>query len=340
MHSTKISIHAPRVGSDSKKRPTAHSMAISIHAPRVGSDFNPTVGGSLDLNFNPRSPRGERQEPQSDLTDDIKFQSTLPAWGATNLLCLCRKSNEFQSTLPAWGATHERIDKLVEIFISIHAPRVGSDNTFRNYGLIISDFNPRSPRGERPSPYTASATAYVISIHAPRVGSDRLCFALVALVSSISIHAPRVGSDIKPLTIESGKFKFQSTLPAWGATVCNGSGVLIWLFQSTLPAWGATRAELPCFLHRQVFQSTLPAWGATISKNSGQIVTVFQSTLPAWGATRNESIRFAQKLHFNPRSPRGERPGFATPVALSPAISIHAPRVGSDTDSFSLSYFT
>ena len=56
----------------------------------------------------------------------------------------------------------------------------------------------------------------------------------------ISIHAPRVGSDDEIGRIIGG-LKFQSTLPAWGATSQAARGMLlVIIFQSTLPAWGAT----------------------------------------------------------------------------------------------------
>ena len=56
------------------------------------------------------------------------------------------------------------------------------------------------------------------------------------------------------------------------------------------------------------FQSTLPVWGATRVDADGIDAAEFQSTLPVWGATR-------------------KRPG----PNDSTDISIHAPRVGSDT---------
>ena len=57
-----ISIHAPRMGSDpDTTTPAAVHDTISIHAPRMGSDV---VGG---------------QKPFWSL----RFQSTLPGWGAT-----------------------------------------------------------------------------------------------------------------------------------------------------------------------------------------------------------------------------------------------------------------
>ena len=56
-----ISIHAPRTGSDSTFCPDVCQLSISIHAPRTGSDSFGTA----------------------DVTDTEKFQSTLPARGAT-----------------------------------------------------------------------------------------------------------------------------------------------------------------------------------------------------------------------------------------------------------------
>ena len=79
------------------------------------------------------------------------------------------------------------------------------------------------------------------------------------------------------------------------------------LFQSTLPAWGAT-ADNGGNLAHVIFQSTLPAWGATWQLPLHSNSTVFQSTLPAWGATS-----MSKKT-----------------ITLS-KISIHAPRMGSDS---------
>ena len=56
--------------------------------------------------------------------------------------------------------------------ISIHAPRGGSDFVACASVRIHGDFNPRSPRGERPAENIARAGNLDISIHAPRGGSD------------------------------------------------------------------------------------------------------------------------------------------------------------------------
>ena len=124
---------------------------ISIHAPRVGSDTHPTMWAASICDFYPRSPRGERPAARvnANLSQDISihaprvgsdgtvtvgaglsgaFLSTLPAWGATATpaITTARTKNfyprsprgerpfglravtavsQFLSTLPAWGAT-------------------------------------------------------------------------------------------------------------------------------------------------------------------------------------------------------------------------------------------
>ena len=56
-----ISIHAPRVGSDIPPTAGLKLSSISIHAPRVGSDDSSPLTSDAAINFNPRSPCGERQ---------------------------------------------------------------------------------------------------------------------------------------------------------------------------------------------------------------------------------------------------------------------------------------
>ena len=146
----KISIHAPRMGSDLSARRIRATSIISIHAPRMGSDFELLVLILFYLHFNPRSPHGERRplsrpktykhnfNPRSPHGERLNscvlcrsvfsFQFTLPAWGATFTCVMVVPSvPEFQSTLPAWGATKLSIVGTMGVDISIHAPRMGSD---------------------------------------------------------------------------------------------------------------------------------------------------------------------------------------------------------------------
>ena len=125
-----ISIHAPRTGSDATIQRYTEYLGISIHAPRTGSDERlsilaqeaerlfqstlPARGATVSnpqpstgcINFNPRSPHGERR----DLTDELHGR-----W------------MQFQSTLPARGATAGGTKACTGCEISIHAPRTGSD---------------------------------------------------------------------------------------------------------------------------------------------------------------------------------------------------------------------
>ena len=101
----------------------------------------------------------------------------------------------FQSTLPARGATAFVDEACLSDEISIHAPRTGSDYQ------VLADL-----------PVTIE-----ISIHAPRTGSD-CAAACGSSRRKISIHAPRTGSDTVLLLAVAVGAKFQSTLPARGAT--------------------------------------------------------------------------------------------------------------------------
>ena len=168
-----ISIHAPRAGSDIiVARRTLRLKDISIHAPRAGSD--------------------RLCSRSSTITE--KFQSTLPVRGATVRIQWRIVRNLFQSTLPVRGATISSGRSMSRVWISIHAPRAGSDVFLRAPARQARDFNPRSPCGERPDKIMDALHVFDISIHAPRAGSDHhslLCLYLFI----ISIHAPRAGSD-------------------------------------------------------------------------------------------------------------------------------------------------
>ena len=170
----KISIHAPRTGSDDRDWLANFARQnISIHAPRTGSDQDGRTPGRRTPYFNPRSPHGERRCQ--------KVRNGLPA--------------AFQSTLPARGAT-----RLPHCLIA-----------------CLAYFNPRSPHGERPSTAVDDGVTMHISIHAPRTGSDVERLHRRRRVG-ISIHAPRTGSDVLRVLHKRLFCRFQSTLPARGAT--------------------------------------------------------------------------------------------------------------------------
>ena len=150
---------------------------------------------------------------------------------------------------------------------------------------------------------------FIISIHAPRVGSDKRLI-IIIIGSRISIHAPRVGSDVvSPIRYPPQK-NFNPRSPR-GERLNDFFGYAhSAVFQSTLPAWGATLIP-PLFDALLAFQSTLPAWGATT-----RVCNVFHALAisihaPRVGSDFAFSVINCAPFNFNPRSPRGERQAYA-----------------------------
>ena len=79
----------------------------------------------------------------------FKFQSTLPAGGATCLICDYFAKIQISIHAPRGGSDGEDKRHISRRLISIHAPRGGSDNPLGKQFVHTSHFNPRSPRGER-----------------------------------------------------------------------------------------------------------------------------------------------------------------------------------------------
>ncbi len=102
-------------------------------------------------------------------------------------------------------------------FVSIHAPREGSDVA----SLTIGQYD------------RFQSTP-------PARGATRLDQA-DAMIKTVSIHAPREGSDPKSTRTYCQGMMFQSTPPARGATLGLGDAGIPMEFQSTPPARGATR---------------------------------------------------------------------------------------------------
>ena len=145
--------------------------------------------------FNPRSPQGERQKCYVKTNRAHHFNPRSPqgerhASGIRHFIGMI-----FQSTLPAGGATDNRQYSVTTALFQSTLP-AGGATIWSDVGSVGEDyFNPRSPQGERLSLCKRDLQLFMISIHAPRRGSDVLW-----------LHV---------MTIPT---RFQSTLPAGGAT--------------------------------------------------------------------------------------------------------------------------
>ena len=279
---------------------------ISIHAPRGGSDVDGKDGIANYIDFNPRSPWGERLCQCPKCGFQWVFQSTLPVGGATSifssisvppnyfnprspwgerllavLVLVCARL--FQSTLPVGGATTSYYDVINVINISIHAPRGGSDPSYFFYNVSI-----------------------VISIHAPRGGSDRPPFGFYHTVLNFNPRSPWGERPITPGPLMAYG-AFQSTLPVGGATWNPTNPTSIRQISIHAPRGGSDAASRTTAFPLLYFNPRSP-WGErpllSLHKEENKI---FQSTLPVGGATRKKSAPIQFTCYFNPRSPWGER---------------------------------
>ena len=214
-----------------------------------------------------------------------------------------------------------------------------------------SNFNPRSPCGERPNLLGTwwcrcifqstlpvwGATSWpprpqrspAISIHAPRVGSDATS-KRSAWCCRISIHAPRVGSDHDRQRPPSPGGYFNPRSPC-------GERLHLCRYDSPsrhisihAPRVGSD-AMIISHLSNQKISIHAPRVGSDAARReraaAGAAISIHA---PRVGSDSTTPRRIHYTGNFNPRSPCGERPDLDWCRGGRPAISIHAPRVGSD----------
>ena len=162
----------------------------------MGSDskYNSAPGGYTD--FNPRSRMGSDMKYLPELLKVQVFQSTLPHGERRRISKKMYKSGKFQSTLPHGERPVQQHEARDHYDISIHAPAWGATSPAFTSAPASTYFNPRSPHGER---LVAVRSVPIVAHFNPRSphGERRLTEALEQLNEA-----------------------FQSTLPAWGATIC------------------------------------------------------------------------------------------------------------------------
>ena len=213
------------------------------------------------------------------------FQSTLPVWGATLFSGTApRNPGDFNPRSPCGERPDQAVIYCRYTQISIHAPRVGSDDRAGRKPCCKRYFNPRSPCGER------RPSALACSPGGPYFNPRSPC-----------------GERLARFRVSSSFCVFQSTLPVWGATRPLRGGVDYKIFQSTLPVWGATQDTPDAGVERREFQSTLPVWGATAIKNRQCITSKISIHAPRVGSDKLFLNLLENHTDFNPRSPCGER---------------------------------
>ena len=148
---------------------------------------------------------------------------------------------------------------------------------------------------------------------------------------TISIHAPRVGSDPAITGTGTSPLYFNPRSPCGERLpehMIDAAGVV---FQSTLPVWGAT-ISLGYMLIVIRISIHAPRVGSDLITFSSRIALYDFNPRSPCGERPGVHVQYRASAYFNPRSPCGERPEQPPKQQLHPAISIHAPRVGSDSD--------
>ena len=192
----KISIHAPREGSDpGAAAPPGWQYNFYPRSPRGERPDDEGVN-EKGYNFYPRSPRGERRLAKQRMAGQVwHFYPRSPRGERPELrLFVPGVRSDFYPRSPRGERQPPAECPRAGHDISIHAPREGSDVVPAAGLPDEGHFYPRSPRGERLSvlhrklcsrlflstlpargatqPAVQGLCAYLISIHAPREGSD------------------------------------------------------------------------------------------------------------------------------------------------------------------------
>ena len=138
-----------RRATDKCCRLAACHPVISIHALLTESDWTDNNQTNSKVHFYPRSPYGERQSYHQLTHHQSVFLSTLSLRRATRGGDLCYLDNIISihallTESDAWNRFTQRRD-----FISIHALLTESDLGNVEAALLMWNFYPRSPYGER-----------------------------------------------------------------------------------------------------------------------------------------------------------------------------------------------
>ena len=207
---------------------------------------------------------------------------------------------------------------------------MGSDFARTADLCAISNFNPRSPCGERPQTKVNTDTGASISIHAPRVGSDGTTGRPDNTTRAHFNPRSPCGERLPIVLKFFFEIHFNPRSPCGERLREAGHNPgQIWRFQSTLPVWGATKHRRP---HDQISIISIHAPRVGSDPRPFACSDQFPDFNPRSPCGERPfpfpPVSFAS--YFNPRSPCGERQQALVVFYPNFCISIHAPRVGSD----------
>ena len=186
----------------------------------------------------------------------------------------------------------------------------GATDRARQTQRQASDFNPRSPCGERlPCASLIGTFNFRFQSTLPVRGAT-IYNKMPQQLRDISIHAPRAGSDYVHSGLHQAVAPFQSTLPVRGATSRPVAMPLSSaVFQSTLPVRGATIAKFVKNSETSTISIHAPRAGSDFKRDPLiEPEPPISIHAPRAGSDRGDGGTTRPHVcHFNPRSPCGER---------------------------------
>ena len=275
--------------------------------PLRGATCSNGCPATIPPDFNPRSPYGERH---IDIVTRMKEE------------CISIHA-------PLTGSDQQRVyPHRPEKNISIHAPLTGSDCKGNGSGIITTNFNPRSPYGERHAAFVdfvrrakfqstlplRGATICLggrnpgipISIHAPLTGSDPLTVPCQAATADFNPRSPY--GERLPVPFRPGHSRRISIhAPLTGSDRKHDRQRAGPMYFNPRSPYGERHDRKPKTLSELEFQSTLPLRGATRQSVEYRCRGRISIHAPLTGSDLAHAIGELKVANFNPRSPYGER---------------------------------
>ena len=163
----------------------------------MGSDCETrSIPRTTKTYFNPRSPHGERQQRAPLFPVQRVISIHAPLTGSDRGVCPPRCGiRSFQSTLPSRGATlFGQRSALARSDFNPRSPHGERQAAVKDRFCEPSNFNPRSPHGERLVNFCTCYSTSLFQSTLPSRGATSRVNSLCAWMT-ISIHAPLTGSD-------------------------------------------------------------------------------------------------------------------------------------------------
>ncbi len=281
----KISTLAPREGSDLQDQfPQSVRCVFQPSLPARGATGICLASGQNRTYFNPRSPRGERPVSVVMMACPAAISTLAPREG----------SDDDDLHLPG----------ILEI--STLAPREGSDTAPDQRDQSASNFNPRSPRGERHRLFHRFVGRGGFQPSLPARGATASISSMRLLSRHFNPRSPR-GERLWVSGLSTTEYGFQPSLPARGATRIVLKSIAAIVYFNPRSPRGERLAEKVKYYPMHLISTLAPREGSDICSTNVLNFLYISTLAPREGSDLSSVSIVSTTFNFNPRSPRGER---------------------------------